>query len=136
MTPLYYIGTYILFALWQSTLLLAMAWLLGRLYRRTPWKAHSLYVTSIFAATFTPLLSTIISTTGNGLLPTSVPTLLEPETTGIFCLVGTSIFIAALLYGIASSRRLMFHATPFPDRESQDERWPEKFGQKMVRNKL
>ena len=119
-TFLYLIGTYVLFALWQSTLWLAVAWILGRYCSRTPWKAHFLYVTGIFVATLTPLLSAIISATSGGLLQISVPQWIEPETPGSLCLAGTTLFAIALLYGISSSRKLMFHATPFPDRESQD----------------
>ncbi|MCL2711511.1 MAG: hypothetical protein FWE95_11585, partial [Planctomycetaceae bacterium] len=113
-------GTYILFALWQSTFWLGSALLCGRLYRRTPWKAHVWYATGIAAATLTPLFSTIVSAGGGGLLQMSVPQWFEPQTLGLFCFVGTMLFALALLYGIAASRKLMFHATPFPDRESQD----------------
>jgi|GEM_PF-2286844 len=124
-TTLTLFGTYVLFALWQSTFWLTAVWTLGKLYRREPWKAHSLYVLGIFAATLTPLLSTIVSATGSGMLTIAVPqwiepTLYKPEWAGMFCLIGATLFSALLLYGIASSRRLMFHAVPFPDRESQD----------------
>ena len=124
-TTLTLFGTYVLFALWQSTLWLTAAWTLGKLYRREPWKAHSLYVLGILAATLTPLLSTIVSATGGGMLTIAVPQWIEPalykpEWAGMFCLIGATLFTALLLYGIASSRWLMFHAVPFPDRESQD----------------
>gem|GEM_PF-2460856 len=124
-TTLTLIGTYVLFALWQSTLWLAAVWMLGKLYRREPWKAHWLYVMGIFAAMLTPLLSTVISMTSGGMLTVAVPQWIEPQrfqtdTLGMFCLAGAMLFTILLLFGIASSRRLMFHAVPFPDRESQD----------------
>ncbi len=114
------LGTYTQFAVWQATFWLAAVWILGRFYRRTPWKAHFLYVAGIFVATFTPLLSTIISVTSGGLLKIAVPLWGEPQTLGAVCLAGTGLFAAVLTYGISSSRKLMFHATPYPDRESQD----------------
>ncbi|MCL2004870.1 MAG: hypothetical protein FWG73_01785 [Planctomycetaceae bacterium] len=115
------LGTFVLFALWQSTFWLAAAWVLGKRYRYAPWKAHWLYATGIFAAILTPLLSTLVFATGNGMLQISViPQWINLHTLGIFCLAGMLFFLAILLYGIAHSRKLMFHATPYPDRELQD----------------
>ncbi|MCL2743178.1 MAG: PDZ domain-containing protein [Planctomycetaceae bacterium] len=119
-TILYLFGTYITFAIWQSTFWLAAALLCGKLYRRPPWKAHICYTTGIFAATLTPLLSTIVSAMNGGVLNVAVPKWFEPQTLGLICLIGTTFFALALLYGIAASRKLMFHTTPFPDKESQD----------------
>jgi len=124
-TILTFIGTYILFAVWQSTLWLAAALILGRFYSRTPWKAHFLYVTGIFAATLTPLLSVVVFATSGGMLKISavqfsVGQWVNPQLPGLLHLAGMTLFVAVLSYGIATSRRLMFHASPFPDKESQE----------------
>jgi len=119
-TFLFFTGTYVLFAIWQSTLWLAVVWIFGRSFNRTPWKTHFLCVTGIFAATLTPLFSTLIDVAKIGVLNVSIPLWIRPEMPGLLHLAGMVLFVTVLLYGIVSSRKLMFHATPFPDRESQE----------------
>ncbi len=120
------LGDWLLFAVWQSTLFLGAALLLGRICRKTPSKAHVFYTIGILAAIVCPCLSTAIARHDAGLLPfrrgaavfETFP--VRIETFGLLLAAGAIGFAILLLYGIFASRRLMFFAKPFPDRESQE----------------
>lgn len=113
-------GTYVQFAIWQSTFCLVIVLIFGRIYSKTPWKSHILQVTGILLAAFTPLFSTAVRSTSGGMLSLSGPKMPQAETLGIIFLLGAALFVFILSYGIMNSRKLMFGARPFPDRESQE----------------
>ncbi|MCL2306403.1 MAG: M56 family metallopeptidase [Planctomycetaceae bacterium] len=115
MTTLSLLSTYILFAIWQSTLCLAVSLLLIRWLAKTPWRAHVLLCTGVFAAVLAPTLSTVIALQNDKVSSGGLTDLLG----GLF-LAGMVLFALLLFYGVMMSRKLMFHARPFPDRESQE----------------
>ncbi len=120
------LGDWLLFAVGQSTLFLGAALLLGRICRKIPSKAHVFYTIGILAAIACPSLSTAIAQHDAGLLPfrraeaafEAFP--VRAESFGLPLAAGAVGFALLLLYGMFASRRLMFFAKPFPDRESQE----------------
>ncbi len=147
---MFHLNTVLFFALWQSTLLLGLALLLGQFFqttpRKTPWQAHDLYWYGIIAAVVTPIFSSVVDVYDGGWLgggpsvesitiPLSLwesriseiqwvrgagPALDFATIFGATFLLGMASFALLLIYGIISSRKLMFLAKPFPDRESQE----------------
>ena len=89
--------------------------MLARLAQRTPWRAHVLVCTGVLAAVVAPTLSTVIAWRNGNVSSGGLTDLLG----GLF-LVGMVLFALLLFYGVMMSRKLMFHARPFPDRESQE----------------
>ncbi|MCL2346863.1 MAG: M56 family metallopeptidase, partial [Planctomycetaceae bacterium] len=133
MTPLFSelfdrLGTWLIFALWQSTLLLGTAILLRRLFWRSPWRSHVLLTLGIISAAIAPTFSTIVAFQNGGLLGSGnfwrsdifESLILRSGWLGLLLMFGAVMFATLLGYGILTSRRLMFRARPFPDRESQE----------------
>ena len=120
------IGTCLMFALWQSTLILAAALLVGRCFRKTPWQSHDLHLFGIVAAVLAPMFSTAIAVQNAGWFANGrwsdvfLPLANWSNVFGVLLLVGMILFVALLIWGIVASRKLMFRAKPFPDRESQE----------------
>ena len=119
-TPLSLPAVWLFCAWWQSTLCLGVAFLLAKWGVKSPWRGHVLLCTGIFAAVLAPTLSTImIFRNGNfdpsGGFPVGLTNML-----GVLFVTGMLLFAILLVYGVMMSRRLMFHARPFPDRESQE----------------
>ncbi|MGL6225631.1 MAG: M56 family metallopeptidase [Thermoguttaceae bacterium] len=131
-------GTWFLFAVVQSTVLLGLALLCSRFITRIPRKSHFLLLLGVIASFLAPSLSTYIACQNAGLLQSSLVSkgfawsiwengsngsavLLFGKTlcSGIL-LLGSIIFFLLLLWGVVNSRRIMFHAKPLADRESQE----------------
>lgn len=108
-------ATWFIFALWQSTLLLGVSFLLAKICVKTPWRAHVFLCTGIFAAVLAPTFSTVIAIRNGGIWQHDLTGVL-----GILFVLGAILFLLLLFYGVMMSRKLMFHAKPFPDRESQE----------------
>ena len=120
------IGTCLMFALWQSTLILAAALFVGRYFRKTPWQSHDLHLFGIIAAVLAPMFSTVIAVQNAGWFANGrwsdvfLPLANWSSVFGVLLLIGMILFAALLIWGIVASRKLMFRAKPFPDRESQE----------------
>lgn len=114
------------FAVWQSFLFLGLAVTLERFFRRSPWQAHLMLTLAMFASVLAPSVSFLIGRSGGGALSPGSIFALETRSAGIpsllapAILVGGTLLFLFLLRGVVSARRLMFHAKPFPDRESQE----------------
>ncbi|GHT22988.1 hypothetical protein FACS189419_06320 [Planctomycetales bacterium] len=67
-----------------------------------------------------PTASTFVALSGGGWFTITTWTLTLPEMCVAVLLGGAALSAVSLLYGIVLSRRLMFRARPFPDRESQE----------------
>jgi beta-lactamase regulating signal transducer with metallopeptidase domain len=126
----YWIGLCFLFAAGQSTLVLMLTLIAAQWYHRLPERSHFLLICGMVVSAAIPILSTFIAVhnygwfTSNRLLMLFrlffAPIFVQSGTLGMLFLIGTVCFLLLLIYGIFVSRRLMFHAKPFPDRESQE----------------
>ena len=114
-TLLTFSAVWLVFALWQSTLCLGVPLLLVHRVVKTPWRAHVLLCTGIFSAVLAPTLSTGLAFHNGGISPNILS-----GVSGVLFVAGMLSFFLLLTYGVMTSRRLMFHARPFPDRESQE----------------
>ncbi len=125
------------FVCWQSFLLLGLPVVLERFFRRSPWQAHLLLTLGIFASVLGPAVSLLVFRYSGGVVSPDSLFALEKQAAGPALLLGPTIlgggilFSLVLLHGIISARRLMFHAKPFPDRESQEALLE---GSRMMRN--
>ena len=133
-TPLTLPAVWLFFALWQSTLCLGVSLVLARWCVKTPWRGHVLLCTGIFAAVLAPTLSTLLAFHNGMITPSLIPGVqdaglnasgmimqnIAANVLGGMFLAGMLLFLLLLGYGVMMSRRLMFRARPFPDRESQE----------------
>ncbi|MGL6226959.1 MAG: M56 family metallopeptidase [Thermoguttaceae bacterium] len=117
---------WVTFSVWQSSVILGVSLIVVRYFRHTPWSSHLILMLGIFAGTLAPLFSLTLAQFGGGLVPVGSLFALEKQfgslarIGGPTILVGSILFVSVLFYGILSARRLIFHAHPFPDRESQE----------------
>lgn len=127
-SPLNLLGSWFFFTFWQSVLILGLALALGGLSRKKPFRSNVFYNFGILFSVFTPLLSTMIAAgnmgwfdPGSGIFPGGSETLLfYGGWIGLVLVFGAFLYSSRLLLEIFTSRRMIYHARPFPDRDLQE----------------